>query len=135
MIFSLSSLLNELIKFCWMNEFLPVFSIPAPGCNFASYGAQSSSSLPGPGQAWDTLGPVLGPIGHTHFEEPMQHAISCTSCYFTNNPHTVNLAPAQSHIWHMLCKICFTIIPLFASLEAYLAHHVSKKMLRHIWHM
>jgi hypothetical protein len=23
---------------------------------------------------------------------------------------TVNLAPAQSHIWHMLCKICFTII-------------------------
>jgi hypothetical protein len=39
---------------------------------------------------------------------------------------TVNLAPAQSHIWHMLCKIFFTI-PLLASIEAYLAHHVSKK--------
>jgi hypothetical protein len=23
---------------------------------------------------------------------------------------TVNPAPAQSHIWHMLCKICFTMI-------------------------
>jgi hypothetical protein len=48
--------------------------------------------------------------------------------------YTVNLTPAQSHIWHMLCKICFTIILCWLHLrriwhtmcqksgEAYLTH-------------
>jgi hypothetical protein len=56
---------------------------------------------------------------------------------------TVNLAPAQSHIWHMLCKICFTIILCWLHLrciwhtmcqkngEAYLIH-VKQNML-HMW--
>jgi hypothetical protein len=42
------------------------------------------------------------------------------------SPCTVNLAPAQSHIWHMLCNMLHNY-PLLASLQAYLAHHVSKK--------
>jgi hypothetical protein len=57
--------------------------------------------------------------------------------------YTVNLAPAQSHIWHMLCKICFIIILCWLHLrriwhtmcqkngEAYLTH-VKQNML-HMW--
>jgi hypothetical protein len=56
---------------------------------------------------------------------------------------TVNVAPAQSHIWHMLCKICFTIILCWLRLrriwhtmcqkngEAHLTH-VKQNML-HMW--
>jgi hypothetical protein len=51
----------------------------------------------------------------------------------TYSTHTVNLAPAQSHIWHMLCKICFTIILCW--LEAYLAHHVSKNGEAYLTHV
>jgi hypothetical protein len=57
--------------------------------------------------------------------------------------HTVNLAPAQSHIWHMLCKICFTIILCWLHMrriwhtmcqqncEAYLTY--VKKNIFHMW--
>jgi hypothetical protein len=55
----------------------------------------------------------------------------------------VNLVPTQSHIWHMLCNICFTIILCWLHLrriwhtmcqkngEAYLTH-VKQNML-HMW--
>jgi hypothetical protein len=57
--------------------------------------------------------------------------------------HTVNLAPAQSLLWHMLCKICFTSILCWLHLRriwptmcqkngvAYLTH-VKQNML-HMW--
>jgi hypothetical protein len=57
--------------------------------------------------------------------------------------YTVNLAPEQSHIWHMLCKIYFTRILCWLHLmriwltmcqkngEAYLTH-VKQNML-HMW--
>jgi hypothetical protein len=62
---------------------------------------------------------------------------------YGKNPCTVNLAPAQSHIWHMMCKICFTIILCWLHLrriwhtmcqengESYLTH-VKQNML-HMW--
>jgi hypothetical protein len=57
----------------------------------------------------------------------VSHIISVQLC-------TVNLASAQSHIWHMLCKISFTIIHCWLHLRR-IWHTMCKKMVRHIWHM
>jgi hypothetical protein len=69
---------------------------------------------------------------------------TCSMCvFFSSLSYTVNLAPAQSHIWHMVCKICFTIILCWLHVgriwhtmcqkngEAYLTH-IKPNML-HMW--
>jgi hypothetical protein len=48
--------------------------------------------------------------------------------------YTVNLAPAQSHFWHMSWKIWFTIIFCWLHLRR-IWHTMCQKMVRHIWHM
>jgi hypothetical protein len=93
----------------------------------------------------------LGIGTKTNFFHYLNKILSFTCCqrkiwrrdFVISHLCTVNLAPAQSHIWHVLCKICFTIILCWLHLrliwhtmcqkngEAYLTH-VKKNML-HMW--